>query len=145
MVSADISSSRAQSLQTARDLLTGLGLGRKLHLKPDALSGGEKQRVAIARALLGNPQILLADEPTASLDAATGKRICEILRDATLEHRRTLVVVSHDPRWIPFADRIVDLEDGKVTDDRRTDPCAFTSERGTAPSSLLGSPSAVHS
>jgi putative ABC transport system ATP-binding protein len=75
---------------------------------------GEKQRVAIARALAGNPPILLADEPTASLDAKAGKNICEILRNQVNEHGRTVVVVSHDPRWREFADRTITLCDGQV-------------------------------
>lgn len=102
----------------ARQLLARLGLADKLNLKPDALSGGEKQRVAIARALISNPRILLADEPTASLDSNSGRQICEILRGLAEEEKRTVVVVSHDPRWTAFADRTVTLEDGRIVEDR---------------------------
>jgi putative ABC transport system ATP-binding protein len=101
-------------MERARDLLLQFGLGDKLHQEPNELSPGEKQRVAIARALAGNPPILLADEPTASLDAKAGKNICEILRKQVSEHGRTIVVVSHDPRWREFADRTVMLCDGQV-------------------------------
>jgi putative ABC transport system ATP-binding protein len=101
-------------MELARDLLLQFGLGDKLHQEPNELSPGEKQRVAIARALAGNPPILLADEPTASLDAKAGKNICEILRNQVSEHGRTVVVVSHDPRWRDFADRIITLCDGQV-------------------------------
>ncbi len=101
-------------MEMARDLLLQFGLGDKLHQEPNELSPGEKQRVAIARALVGNPPILLADEPTASLDAKAGKNICEILRSQVSEHGRTVVVVSHDPRWREFADRTVTLCDGQV-------------------------------
>ena len=101
-------------MEMSRDLLLQFGLGGKLHQEPNQLSPGEKQRVAIARALAGNPPILLADEPTASLDAKAGKNICEILRNQVTEHGRTVVVVSHDPRWREFADRTITLSDGQV-------------------------------
>ena len=101
-------------MEMARDLLLRFDLGHKLDQEPNDLSPGEKQRVAIARALAGNPPILLADEPTASLDAKAGKNICEILRNQVSEHGRTVVVVSHDPRWREFADRTITLSDGQV-------------------------------
>jgi putative ABC transport system ATP-binding protein len=100
--------------EMARDLLLEFGLGDKLHQEPNELSPGEKQRVAIARALAGNPPILLADEPTASLDARAGRNICQILRNQVDQHCRTVIVVSHDPRWQEFADRQVALYDGHV-------------------------------
>src|SRR5436309_6707323 len=100
--------------ELARDLLVRFGLGEKLNREPNQLSPGEKQRVAIARALAGNPPILLADEPTASLDARAAKNICQILRNQVDEHGRTVVVVSHDSRWREFADRTITLCDGQV-------------------------------
>jgi putative ABC transport system ATP-binding protein len=109
---------RKHSQKTALDLLASLGLDGKLHLKPDALSGGEKQRVAIARALISNPKILLADEPTASLDSDSGRQICEILRRLARDSKHTVVIVSHDPRWASFADRIVRLEDGRMVQEQ---------------------------
>ena len=120
MIAAEIGGTRDQaSSDAARQLLENLGLGDKLHLKPKALSGGEKQRVAIARALLPNPKILLADEPTAALDASAGRQIGEILRDLAVEQKRTIVVVSHDHRWANFAHRTLVLEDGRLVEDRR--------------------------
>jgi putative ABC transport system ATP-binding protein len=120
MIAAEIEGTRdQQSSEAARQLLENLGLGDKLHLKPNALSGGEKQRVAIARALLPNPKILLADEPTAALDASAGRQIGEILRDLAERQERTIVVVSHDHRWASFAHRTVVLEDGHLVEDRR--------------------------
>jgi putative ABC transport system ATP-binding protein len=101
-------------MEMARDLLLQFGLGNKLNQEPNELSPGEKQRVAIARALAGNPPILLADEPTASLDAAAGRNICQILRNQVDEHGKTVVVVSHDPRWVEFADRTITLCDGRI-------------------------------
>ena len=103
--------------ETARDLLVQFGLEHRLHLEPNELSPGEKQRVAIARALAGNPLILLADEPTASLDAEAGKNICQILRNQVDQHAKTIVVVSHDPRWQEYADRTVTLSDGRVREE----------------------------
>ncbi len=110
---------RQHSRKAALDLLVSLGLDGKLHLKPDALSGGEKQRVAIARALISNPKILLADEPTASLDSDSGRQICEILRRLARESNHTVVIVSHDPRWASFADRTVSLEDGRMVEEKQ--------------------------
>lgn len=120
ILKSDIAGSgRQHSRERAIDLLASLGLDNKLHLKPNELSGGEKQRVAIARALISNPTILLADEPTASLDSNSGRQICEILQRLAQDNNHTVVIVSHDPRWSEFADRIVRLEDGRVAEDRR--------------------------
>jgi putative ABC transport system ATP-binding protein len=105
---------QSNRLAMARDLLQRFGLGEKIHQEPNQLSPGEKQRVAIARALAGDPPILLADEPTASLDAQAGKNICQILRSQVDDGGKTVVVVSHDPRWREFGDRTVILSDGQV-------------------------------
>jgi putative ABC transport system ATP-binding protein len=105
---------RAQSRDIARELLAQLGLGGKLNHEIDGLSPGEKQRVAIARALAGDPPILLADEPTASLDGGAGKSICQILRKQAEQHGKAVVVVSHDPRWQEYANRTLYLSDGKM-------------------------------
>jgi putative ABC transport system ATP-binding protein len=119
MIAAEIAGARnRRQTENARALLTDLGLCDKLHLKPSALSGGEKQRVAIARALLQGPKILLADEPTASLDSNTGRQISEILKKLAEEQSRTVLVVSHDPRWVSFAHRTIVLQDGRTTDSR---------------------------
>lgn len=101
-------------LAMARELLVQFGLGDKLNHQPDGLSPGEKQRVAIARALAGNPPILLADEPTASLDASAAKQICQILRSQAEQEGKTVVVVSHDPRWQDFASHTVVLGHGEI-------------------------------
>jgi putative ABC transport system ATP-binding protein len=102
---------------TAWELLAQFGLEDKMNHEPDGLSPGEKQRVAIARALAGDPPILLADEPTASLDASAGKHICQILRTQAEVHGKTVVVVSHDPRWQEYASRTVVLSDGQIQQD----------------------------
>ena len=119
LVARDIRGPRsAEDRQRAADLLSELGLGGKLNLKPKDLSGGEKQRVAIARALFTNPGVLLADEPTASLDSQSGAQIRALLRKLSAERRCTTVVVSHDSRWAEFADSMVLLEDGRVVKER---------------------------
>jgi putative ABC transport system ATP-binding protein len=119
MIASDIAGGRTpRRVEAARELLTRVGLSDKAALKPNALSGGEKQRVAIARALLPSPSILLADEPTASLDSSAGRQICGILRCLADEESRTVVVVSHDPRWTEFAHRTVVLHDGRVAEIR---------------------------
>jgi putative ABC transport system ATP-binding protein len=103
-----------QSLRKAEQCLDLLDMGSKKHLKPAELSGGEKQRVAIARALMRDPKILLADEPTGSLDSKTGMLIAGILKEISEKQRRTVVVVTHDERLRAFATHIVHLRDGRV-------------------------------
>jgi putative ABC transport system ATP-binding protein len=98
----------------AEQCLDLLNMSSKKHLKPGELSGGEKQRVAIARALMRDPKILLADEPTASLDSKAGELIARILQEIAQDQQRTVVVVSHDERLRAFASRVVYLRDGKV-------------------------------
>ncbi len=99
----------------AKELLDKVGLSAHAEKKPSQLSGGQRQRVAIARALAGNPPILLADEPTASLDAQAGKSIIELMKELTRELKTTCVVVTHDSRIYSYADRIVAIEDGVIS------------------------------
>jgi putative ABC transport system ATP-binding protein len=100
----------------AEKCLEDLGMSAKKHLKPAEMSGGEKQRVAIARALVREPKILLADEPTASLDSKAGEVIARILHGIAEVQQRTVVIVSHDERLRGFAKNIVGLRDGKVVE-----------------------------
>lgn len=127
LLSAEIRGNRRRQTEAARSLLDRVGLASKGHLKPDALSGGEKQRVAICRALLSNPSLILADEPTASLDFDSGQIIRQLLRSASRDQQRTVVVVSHDSRWKSFADRVVILEDGRIVSDSRSLGCEESS------------------
>ncbi len=104
----------------AAQLLERVGLGEKLKTYPADLSGGQKQRVAIARALAGEPNIILADEPTAALDSGSGKLIMDLLQELAHEKNRAVVVVTHDNRIFDYADRIVKIEDGRISGDAET-------------------------
>ncbi len=97
----------------AEGILQDLGLGDRLHFRPDSLSGGEKQRVSIARALANDPQLILADEPTANLDSKQGHDVVVLLRDIAKKQGRTVVIVSHDHRIREVAGRVLWLEDGR--------------------------------
>ena len=101
--------------QKAASLLSQVGLDKKLNAYPADLSGGQKQRVAIARALAGDPAIILADEPTAALDSTSGRTVLDILSGLAKQHGRAVVIVTHDPRVLDYCDRIIHIEDGRVT------------------------------
>lgn len=101
--------------EESRRLLDQVGLADKERNLPRDLSGGQKQRVAIARALAANPRLIFADEPTAALDSQRGRAIIELLRKLAKEEGCTVLMVSHDPRIIDVADRVVYLEDGMIT------------------------------
>lgn len=100
----------------AKQLLTDLGLGHRLHHLPATLSGGEKQRVAVARALINSPQLILADEPTASLDYENGRRVMELLAKQAHEEGRRVVVITHDERMLDVCDRVLRVIDGTLTE-----------------------------
>jgi putative ABC transport system ATP-binding protein len=101
---------RQQSLK----LLEQVGLGEKSKSLPSDLSGGQKQRIAIARALAGKPRLIFADEPTAALDSQRGRAVIELLRSLAKEEGCTVVMVTHDPRIMDIADRVVYVEDGMI-------------------------------
>jgi putative ABC transport system ATP-binding protein len=95
-------------------ILEAVGLGRHLNHHPNQLSGGQKQRVAIARALVRHPRLILADEPTASLDSQTGREIIEIMSRLSKEHGCSILMVTHDNRILDIADRLIRIEDGRL-------------------------------
>ncbi|MDJ0632924.1 MAG: DevA family ABC transporter ATP-binding protein [Xenococcaceae cyanobacterium MO_188.B29] len=98
-------------------ILEAVGLEDRLNFYPDNLSGGQQQRVAIARALVSQPQLVLADEPTAALDSKSGRNIVEIMQQLAKEQGCTILLVTHDNRILDIADRIVDMEDGRLARD----------------------------
>jgi putative ABC transport system ATP-binding protein len=105
---------KADAMLRARDMLETFGLSHRIHSLPKKMSDGEKQRVAIARALAKDPELILADEPTANLDAKRGHEVMGLLRKKAMELHKAVVVVSHDNRIREFAHRIVWLEDGRL-------------------------------
>ena len=98
----------------SREWLRAVGLGDELHKLPHDLSGGQKQRVAIARAIAAHPRLLLADEPTAALDSQTGREVVELLRRLARDQGCAVLMVTHDPRILDIADRLVRMEDGRL-------------------------------
>lgn len=107
----------ARSTPAARDLLDSVGLAERASNRVTQLSMGQKQRVALARALAGDPQLILADEPTASLDADSGHNAMQLLKDLCRAMGKTVVVVTHDSRIFPLADRMLRLADGRVVEE----------------------------
>jgi putative ABC transport system ATP-binding protein len=107
---------RRAARQRAEELLTGLGLGPRLTHLPRELSGGEKQRVALARALALQPPLIIADEPTGSLDSHSGEEVIRLLRRLVDEEQRTVLIASHDQRIAPVASRVLRCEDGILLD-----------------------------
>ena len=105
----------AEAERRAGRMLDEVGIGEKRHSYPNQLSGGQQQRVAISRALVHAPRLIICDEPTASLDAATGQKTMDLLKTSALQPDRCVIVVSHDNRIYHFADRIAEMEDGRVT------------------------------
>jgi putative ABC transport system ATP-binding protein len=105
---------RSTAVKKAGDMLDRLGMGARIHAKPNQLSGGQQQRVAIARALVHEPSLLVCDEPTAALDAETGHSVMELLRNAAVQANRAVVVVTHDSRVFSFGDRIAHMNDGRI-------------------------------
>jgi putative ABC transport system ATP-binding protein len=103
----------------ADEALATVGLSHKANAFPRELSGGEQQRVAVARAIVADASVILADEPTAALDSENGQAVMTVLAKIAKDPARTLFIVTHDPRIMPFADRILRIEDGRIVDDQR--------------------------
>ena len=109
----------SETQRRALQALDEVGMSPRTHMRPAELSGGEKQRVAIARAMAKQPQLLFADEPTSALDAESGQRVIDILHRAARAHGTTVLCVSHDPRLVQHADRVLRMEDGAIHSDWR--------------------------
>jgi putative ABC transport system ATP-binding protein len=107
------------AIAKARKALAAVGLLHKMKSFPRQLSGGEQQRVAIARAIVGNPSAILADEPTSALDGENGEAIMKVLAQIAKNQARAVLVVTHDPRILPFANRIVQIEDGRIVGEEK--------------------------
>lgn len=100
--------------KTGIEILTAVGLGERLHHRPNQLSGGEQQRVAIARALVNEPEILLCDEPTGNLDSETGKHVLDLLWDLNSKRNLTLIMVTHEAEIAKSAERVLHIRDGRI-------------------------------
>jgi len=111
-----------EARRRATALLTDLGMADRLRARPHTLSGGERQRVSIARALANDPQLILADEPTANLDSRHGHEVVELLHDIAKAQRRTIIIVSHDHRIRDVADRVLWLQDGRFEQFEQPEP-----------------------
>jgi putative ABC transport system ATP-binding protein len=112
---------RAEAVERARSTLDKLNIGQLADRLPRQMSGGQQQRVAIARALVHDPRLIVCDEPTAALDASSGRRVMDLLRDVAIQPDRAVIIVTHDNRVFDLADRILDMEDGRIVSDRRPD------------------------
>ena len=112
---------RRERYRRATAVLEAVGLGDRLHHRPNELSGGQRQRVAIARALVNNPTLLLADEPTGNLDSQTSQEIMKLFRDLH-EKGHTIVIVTHEPDIATYCERLILLRDGVIVEDRRQVP-----------------------
>lgn len=104
----------AARLARADEMLAAVGLADHIHKRPSQLSGGQRQRVAVARALAGEPGLILADEPTAALDKVSGQEVVKLLRELAKTRGVPILLVTHDPRILDVADRIVAMEDGRI-------------------------------
>jgi len=105
---------RATAVNTARQVLESVGLAARAKAYPSQLSGGQQQRVAIARALIHQPRILVCDEPTAALDAQSGRNVMELLSRVAVDPQRAVIIVTHDSRVYQFGQRIITMSDGRI-------------------------------
>lgn len=107
--------SRRDATRKGAEMLGRLGMEKFVNQRQSQLSGGQQQRVAIARALVHGPQLVVCDEPTSALDATTGRNVMQMLRDLAVKPDRVVIVVTHDERVYDFGDRVLEMEDGRIT------------------------------
>ncbi len=115
--------SKEEARAKSEAMLQAVGLGDRIDYYPENLSGGQKQRIAIARALVNNPKLVLADEPTAALDKKSGRDVVEIMQCLAKEQGSTILMVTHDNRILDIADRIIEMEDGYLTQNSSPAAC----------------------
>ena len=118
----DPATTEPERLDRAGRMLAAVGLGDRADAKPASLSGGQRQRVAVARALVGDPGLVLADEPTAALDRQSGGEVVRLLRELAKQRGVPILLVTHDPRILDIADRIVAMEDGRILPTEQAKP-----------------------
>ncbi|HMN31510.1 MAG TPA: ABC transporter ATP-binding protein [Caldilineaceae bacterium] len=131
-----------QRRQRAEEALRLVGLGDRLHHKPNELSGGQQQRVAIARALCNRPALILADEPTGNLDTKTSHEIMELLQRLNHDQGITIIFVTHNPETADYCERIIAIRDGLVERDERRSPPALHIDQENDPGLPVGTPAA---
>jgi putative ABC transport system ATP-binding protein len=120
LLALDVRGNRSPAARAkVEEVLATVGLAHKAKSFPRELSGGEQQRVAIARAIVGDACVVLADEPTAALDSENGHAVMEVLAEIAKDPARAMFIVTHDPRIMPFADRILRIEDGRIVSDQK--------------------------
>lgn len=113
---------RNEAVDRARATLDRLNIGQLADRMPRQMSGGQQQRVAIARALVHDPRLIVCDEPTAALDASSGRRVMDLLGEVAIQPDRAVIIVTHDNRVFDLADRIIEMEDGRISANRRATP-----------------------
>ena len=113
---------REEGVARARELMGKLGMADQVDKYPRQMSGGQQQRVAITRALVHSPRLVVCDEPTAALDAGSGRKVMDLLREVALAADRAVIIVTHDNRIFDLADRILMMEDGRIVHDGKTMP-----------------------
>jgi len=119
----------SEARQRAETALQAVGLGHRMKSYPKKMSGGEQQRVAVARAIAGSPSLILADEPTAALDSENGHAVMALLAEIAHNDERAVLAVTHDPRTLSYADRVLKIEDGRIIDDERPSNSSSTGSR----------------
>lgn len=122
--------SAKEGRERAAEMLRQVGLGERLNYPISRLSGGQRQRVAVARALVFGPQLVLADEPTSALDSVTGREVVNQLQALARQFHRPILMVTHDPRILDIADRVLSMQDGRLTTAQKNDPATARIEKG---------------